>query len=217
MKKRYIFIVITIILAIVIQVLSVNITPALKKIADKEINRFCQMVINNTPFPVTLDHQELIKINRNGDEIATINFNTSYASSIGAKMVNKLDELFVAIEEGTYKKTDNPFYQRRFQKMSDEGGVIASIPIGALTQNPFLAGVGPKIKLKYETISAITCSVEKDVKSYGVNHVMVSLKLVIKIKMMVLLPFYNEEFNKDYDYPLVMEIIEGEVPNWYQN
>lgn len=56
------------------------------------------------PFPVTLDHQELIKINRNGDEIATINFNTSYASSIGAKMVNKLDELFVAIEEGTYKK-----------------------------------------------------------------------------------------------------------------
>ena len=203
MKKRYIFIVITIILAIVIQVLSVNITPALKKIADKEINRFCQMVINNTPFPVTLDHQELIKINRNGDEIATINFNTSYASSIGAKMVNKLDELFVAIEEGTYKKT--------------EGGVIASIPIGALTQNPFLAGVGPKIKLKYETISAITCSVEKDVKSYGVNHVMVSLKLVIKIKMMVLLPFYNEEFNKDYDYPLVMEIIEGEVPNWYQN
>jgi len=37
MKKRYIFIVITIILAIVIQVLSVNITPALKKIADKEI------------------------------------------------------------------------------------------------------------------------------------------------------------------------------------
>ena len=121
------------------------------------------------------------------------------------------------IEEGTYKKTDNSFYQRRFQKMSDEGGVIASIPIGALTQNPFLAGVGPKIKLKYETISAITCSVEKDVKSYGVNHVMVSLKLVIKIKMMVLLPFYNEEFNKDYDYPLVMEIIEGEVPNWYQN
>ena len=105
MKKRYIFIVITIILAIVIQVLSVNITPALKKIADKEINRFCQMVINNTPFPVTLDHQELIKINRNGDEIATINFNTSYASSIGAKMVNKLDELFVAIEEGTYKVT----------------------------------------------------------------------------------------------------------------
>ena len=27
----------------------------------------------------------------------------------------------------------------------------------------------------------------------------------------------TEEFNKDYDYPLVMESIEGEVPNWYQD
>ena len=217
MKKHYIFIVIIIIIVIIIQVLTVNITPALKTIADKEVNRFCQMVINNTPLPVQLDHQELITINRSGDKIATINFNTNYASSIGAKMVNQLDELFVAIEEGTYKKSDNSFYQRRVQKMSDEGGVIATIPIGALTRNPFLARIGPKIKLRYETISAITCSVEKDIQSYGVNHVMVSLKLVIKIKMMVLLPFYNEEFNKDYDYPLVMEIIEGEVPNWYQN
>lgn len=76
----------------------------LKKIADKEIDRFCQMVINNTPLPVELDHQELIRINRNGDEISTINFNTNYASGIGAKIVNGLDELFSSIEEGAYKK-----------------------------------------------------------------------------------------------------------------
>lgn len=215
MKKRYIFIIIIIIIVIIIQTLSIKVTPALKKIADKEINRFCQMVINNTPFPATLDHQKLVQINRNGNEIATINFNTNYASNIGAKMVNQLDELFIAIEEGTYQKTDNSFYQQRLKKISDEGGVIASIPFGALLENPFLANIGPPIKLRYKTISAITCSVEKDVKSYGVNHVMVSLKLVIKIKMMVLLPFYNKEFNKDYDYPLIMEIIEGEVPSWY--
>ena len=48
------------------------------------------MVINNTPFPAKLDHQELIRINRNGNEISTINFNTNYASSIGAKIVNQL-------------------------------------------------------------------------------------------------------------------------------
>ena len=66
----------------------------LKKIATKEIDRFCQMVINNTPFPVELDHQELIKVNRSGNEISTINFDTNYASSIGAKIVNNLDELY---------------------------------------------------------------------------------------------------------------------------
>ena len=208
MKKRYLFIII-VILGVILHFLSVSITPMLKKIATKEIDRFCQMVINNTPFPVELDHQELIKVNRSGNEISTINFDTNYASSIGAKIVNNLDELFVSLEEGAYKKTDDTFYQRKLEEISNTGGVIASVPLGMMTDNPFLAEVGPKIK--------ITCTVNKEIKSYGVNHVMVSLSLTIKIKMMVLLPFYNEEFNKAYDYPLVIEIIEGEVPNWYQN
>lgn len=217
MKKRYIIIIILVVFAIMIQLLSINVTPMLKKIADKEIDRFCQMVINNTPFPAKLDHQELIRINRNGNEISTINFNTNYASSIGAKIVNELDELFSSVEEGVYKKTDNSFYQRKLEKISKDGGVIASVPIGMLTDNPFLANLGPNIKIRYKTISAITSTVNKEIKSYGVNHVMVSLTLTIKIKMMVLLPFYNEEFNKSYEYPLIIEIIEGEVPNWYQN
>lgn len=217
MKKRYIFIIVIVILGAILHFFSVQITPMLKKIADKEIDRFCQMVINNTPFPVELDHQELINVDRSGNEISTINFDTSYASSIGAKIVNNLDELFVSLEEGVYKKTDDTFYQRKLEKISKDGGVIASVPIGMLADNPFLAELGPKIKIRYKTISAITCTVNKEIKSYGVNHVMVSLSLTIKIKMMVLLPFYNEEFNKAYDYPLVIEIIEGEVPNWYQN
>ena len=42
------------------------------------------MIINNTQFPVELEHDDLIAISRNGDEIVDINFNTNYASSLGA-------------------------------------------------------------------------------------------------------------------------------------
>ena len=89
--------------------------------------------------------------------------------------------------------------------------------MGILLNNPFLADFGPKINIRYKSISAITSSLDKEIKSYGVNHMMISLTITIKIKLMVLVPFYDEEFNKSYDYPLIMEIIEGEVPNWYQN
>ena len=217
MKKRYFVILIIIIIAILIQLICLNITPALQSIATKEVNRFCQMVINNTPFPVELKHDDLIQINRNNDEIASINFNTNYASSIGAMLVNQLEEIFYAIEAGTYQKTDDSFYQNKLQQMSDDKGVIASVKLGLLTNNPFLAYVGPSINLRYQTISAITSSIEKDIQSYGVNHVMVSLKIVVKINLLVLFPFYNQEFSQEYDYPLIIEVIEGEVPNWYQN
>ena len=93
--------------------------------------------------------------------------------------MNQLEDLFYSIEAGTYQKEDNSFYQNKLQQMSDDGGLIATIRLGLLTDNPFLANVGPKINLKYKTISAITST--------------------------------------EYDYPLVMEVIEGEVPNWYQN
>ena len=131
--------------------------------------------------------------------------------------MNQLEDLFYSIEAGTYQKEDNSFYQNKLQQMSDNGGVIATIRLGLLTDNPFLANVGPKLNLKYKTISAITSTVEENIENYGVNHVMVSLKIVIKIRLMVLFPFYNEEFSHKYDYPLVMEVIGCEVPNWYQN
>ncbi|MFR1757339.1 sporulation protein YunB [Thomasclavelia spiroformis] len=131
--------------------------------------------------------------------------------------MNQLEDLFYSIEAGTYQKEDNSFYQNKLQQMSDDGGLIATIRLGLLTDNPFLANVGPKINLKYKTISAITSTVEENIENYGVNHVMVSLKIVIKIRLMVLFPFYNDEFSHEYDYPLVMEVIGCEVPNWYQN
>lgn len=131
--------------------------------------------------------------------------------------MNQLEDLFYSIEAGTYQKEDNSFYQNKLQQMSDDGGLIATIRLGLLTDNPFLANVGPKINLKYKTISAITSTVEENIENYGVNHVMVSLKIVIKIRLMMLFPFYNEEFSHEYDYPLVMEVIGCEVPNWYQN
>ena len=209
MKKRYLLLIILVILALIINFICLSITPALKTVADKEVNRFCQMIINNTPFPVELEPGDLIQVERSGDTI--------FASSIGAKIVNQLEDIFYAVEEGCYLSSDNSFYQRQLQNMSDQGGVIAEIKLGLLTNNPFLATIGPSIKLRYQTISAITSSIEEDINDYGVNHVMVSLKIVIKIQLLVLMPFYHDEFVHEYDYPLLMEIIEGEVPNWYQN
>lgn len=66
--------------------------------------------------------------------------------------MNQLEDLFYSIEAGTYQKEDNSFYQNKLQQMSDDGGVIATIRLGLLTDNPFLANVGPKINLKYKTI-----------------------------------------------------------------
>ena len=215
MKRKYLLIILVII--VIIYFISGRITPIIKKIADKEINRFCQMIINNVELPIEVDHQKLVNIKRSGDTIVSINFDTSYASGIGDQIVDELEKIFYTIEAGKYKKKDNSIYQLKLEEVSKNNGIIASVHLGMLSNNPFLADFGPKINIKYKSISAITSSLDKEIKSYGVNHIMISLNIIVKIKLMVLVPFYDEEFNKSYDYPLIMEIIEGEVPNWYQN
>lgn len=62
------------------------------------------MIINNVELPVEVDHQKLVNIKRSGDSIASINFDTSYAADIGAKIVDELEKIFFEIEEGKYKK-----------------------------------------------------------------------------------------------------------------
>lgn len=62
------------------------------------------MIINNVELPVEVDHQKLVNIKRNGDSIASINFDTSYAADIGAKIVDELEKIFLKLKKENIKK-----------------------------------------------------------------------------------------------------------------
>lgn len=219
MKKGFAFIIVIIVLALIgIQVMSVNSTPIIKAIADKEVTQFCQLVVNHTTFTYDNLSQEVLKIERNSDgKISIIDFDMARISSMSGDLVLQVEELLLQLEEGTYQKKDDSVYARRLKKINDAKGVIASMPLGMLTNNPFFASMGPSLKIKYQTLAHVSSSVEKEIKNYGINRIMISINIVLNIKLMVLAPFYKEEYVQKVTFPLLLEIIEGEVPNWYQN
>lgn len=203
---------------VIVQVFSVNCIPLIKNIANKEIQRFCQLIVNQTAFNYNDISSDLIKIERDNDNnIKMIDFNMAYATKISGELVLQIEETLLEIEEGQYNASKNTIYDKKIKKISDDGGVIASIPMGMLTNNPFFASMGPKMKIRYETLSHVSSTIKKEVKSYGINHIMVGLTAVVTIKLMVLVPFYKEEHVQNISFPLTLEIIEGEVPSWYQN
>lgn len=203
---------------VIVQVFSVNCIPLIKNIANKEVQRFCQLIVNQTTFNYNDISSDLIKIERDNDNnIKMIDFNMAYATKISGELVLQIEETLLEIEEGQYNASKNTIYDKKIKKVSDDGGVIASIPMGMLTNNPFFASMGPKMKIRYETLSHVSSTIKKEVKSYGINHIMVGLTAVVTIKLMVLVPFYKEEHVQNISFPLTLEIIEGEVPSWYQN
>jgi|AKYZ01.1.fsa_nt_gi sporulation protein YunB len=219
MKKVVIGMVVFLVaILIFVHVLATGITPAIKGIASKEVERFCQLIVNHAGLLYTNITDDLVKVERDSnDQVFLIDFDMIYATKVATELVLQIEELLLSLEDGLYESTEDSIYDSRLQTISDNKGVIATIPLGLLSNNPLLAGTGPNLKIRYKTISQVSSSVLQDVRDYGINRMMVGITIAITIHLRVIVPFYQEDYSHEIHFPLSLEIIEGQVPQWYQN
>lgn len=185
--------------------------PVIEKMAIKKMDQFVQLVINHVSFTEEIDDQQLFT-----DTDHTIEFNMVYINKICSQYVSDLENVLQLIQEGKYKKKNQSIYNQYLKEISDNQGIIASIPIGELTGNVFLENIGPRLHVRYQTQSLVSSNISKTVKSYGINHVLVTIDLTVLIELQILIPFRASNYKKSFQIPLVFKILEGEVPSWYQ-
>lgn len=208
MKKIVIIIVSLLVLLLIV---SFQMQPVIEKMAVKKMDQFVQLVINHVSFTEEIDDQQLFT-----DTDHTIEFNMVYINKICSQYVSNLENVLQLIQEGKYKKKNQSLYNQYLKEISDNQGIIASIPIGGLTGNVFLENIGPRLHVRYQTQSLVSSNISKTVKSYGINHVLVTIDLTVLIELQILIPFRASNYKKSFQIPLVFKILEGEVPSWYQ-
>lgn len=208
MKKIFIIIVSLLVLLLIV---SFQMQPVIEKMAIKKMDQFVQLVINHVSFTEEIDDQQLFT-----DTDHTIEFNMVYINKICSQYVSDLENVLQLIQEGKYKKKNQSLYNQYLKEISDNQGIIASIPIGGLTGNVFLENIGPRLHVRYQTQSLVSSNISKTVKSYGINHVLVTIDLTVLIELQILIPFRASNYKKSFQIPLVFKILEGEVPSWYQ-
>lgn len=208
MKKIFIIIVSLLILLLIV---SFQMQPVIEKMAVKKMDQFVQLVINHVSFTEEIDDQQLFT-----DTDHTVEFNMVYINKICSQYVSDLENVLQLIQEGKYKKKNQSIYNQYLKEISDNQGIIASIPIGGLTGNVFLENIGPRLHVRYQTQSLVSSNISKTVKSYGINHVLVTIDLTVLIELQILIPFRTSNYKKSFQIPLVFKILEGEVPSWYQ-
>ena len=208
MKKIFIIIVSLLVLLLIV---SFQMQPVIEKMAVKKMDQFVQLVINHVSFTEEIDDQQLFT-----DTDHTIEFNMVYINKICSQYVSDLENVLQLIQEGKYKKKNQSIYNQYLKEISDNQGIIASIPIGGLTGNVFLENIGPRLHVRYQTQSLVSSNISKTVKSYGINHVLVTIDLTVLIELQILIPFRTSNYKKSFQIPLVFKILEGEVPSWYQ-
>lgn len=87
------------------------------------------------------------------------------------------------------------------------------VPLGLLTGIDFLAGFGPRIRVRMVPVGAVTTLPRSDFTSGGINMINHRLYVYTKIVVRVVAPYIDVEVPVEQDIVLTNQIIPGKVPN----
>lgn len=89
------------------------------------------------------------------------------------------------------------------------------IPIGALTGNKYLAGSGPKMKIKIISAGDIATQIKTEFESAGINQTIYRIYLEIECNVSILTSYKTIDKRINNQVLLVETVVVGEVPQTY--
>jgi sporulation protein YunB len=89
------------------------------------------------------------------------------------------------------------------------------IPLGKILNSSLLSDYGPRIPLNIWMEGSPHITLLSNVESKGINTTMIHILIRADIQLATLMPFNEEHFPVAFDYPIVRELVVGEVPNFY--
>lgn len=226
-KKKSILTIITLIFILVliasfllINFFSKKASPILFSYAESETRKLTTLIINKAvtkQIASNMDVEELFEIVKNNDnDIQLITYNSINVT----KMLNAITSLvqlnLKAIEEGNIDLMELPDDTlSSYDEDKLRQGIIYEIPMGVITSSAFLANVGPKIPVKLNLIGDVVTGVESKVSEYGINNAMLEVGIKVEVTSKINLPFISEDVCVSTTVPIVMKIIQGNIPNMY--
>ena len=64
-------------------------------------------------------------------------------------------------------------------------------------------------------IGTVFSKLSVDIKDYGINNALVKVNINIESEVKILLPFVSSVKKINVDVPIIMKVIEGNVPSYY--
>lgn len=196
-KKIFKILVILIIAMSTFKTTSKAISSIYEGLCNEKVTHIATEIINSEVSRVLLeyDYKDLVTVIKNEED------NTNILKT-DVVIINKItSELPMAIET-------------RFQALEKEKIVI---PIGALTGNTYLAGMGPKTNIKVIQTGNILTEVKTEFESAGINQTIYRIYLELRGVVNILTP-YNTISKEIVNQVLLVEtVIVGDVPQTYLN
>lgn len=103
------------------------------------------------------------------------------------------------------------------RRLSEVSTATLSIPIGTLTGSSLLAGRGPALKVKMQSVGSATASFRNTFSAAGINQTRHQILLDVHVSVSILLPGFRTSTKVSNEISVAETIIVGSVPENYTN
>ena len=197
-RKIFVVVIIILIIAYFTAIMIINsINPSLERqsiiiaraTAERLSNEACQETMQG------LGYQDLCEIQKDNDgNVTMINLNVINVNKVSSQIALKV---------------------QKKKKKNNNGTIIISL--GSISGDKVLAGKGPKVEVKVETIGAIQTSIKSEFLEAGINQSLHKIYISIDCKMAIISPYKDTEEEIVTEVLLAESVIVGRIPQTYYN
>ena len=199
----------------ILKLFSQKALPIFLDYSEVEVNRIASLVINNSIIneigtKVVFDDLFIIKEDKNGN-IVSMDVNSAEVNKILIEASKLLEQNLKYLETGEVDRLK----VNGLNINSKKRGVIYELPSGIIFNNLLLNNLLPKIPVRLNLVGSIFCKLTTDVESYGINNAIFRVNINATTTVRVVLPFTSKNITLEASIPVIIKIIEGDVPNYY--
>jgi len=215
--NRILFVVILLIISIIyaFKIFNEKALPQFISYSEIETKKIVSNIISNTITEeitnnINMDDLFITLKDSNGD-IQSIDFNSSEVNKILVKSSKSVEQNLRYLESGEVDNLNLSNYD--YEKFKN--GIIYELPSGIIFNNTLLNNILPKIPIKMSLIGNVLAKLTTSVDSYGINNALIKVNINIEAEVKILMPFVSANTKLNVDVPIIMKIMEGNVPSYY--
>lgn len=191
----------------------IDVKPLIINYSEMEANKLATLIINTAIIEENLEEEINNLYIKENEFITTIDYDTKKLNEILANLTLKIQNCFGAIENNEIDEIGYKILEKYNYKALKKGTFI-NIPLGYLTGSPFLASYGPKIPIKIHLIGDVRTDIKTSTQNYGLNNTLLKIYIYIEVVTQSVFPLVSNIQTTIVEYPVVLKIIQGEVPNY---
>ena len=202
-------------------VVNEGLKPTLMSYAESQTRSIATLVISNAinnKITDVIDLDGIIEESPITDNsTSNVKFNAEIVNKVKAETTKLVQANLSEAEKGNLdqlaKLTDLDIETEK----SDEEGIVYYVPLGQATNNVLLGNLGPKIPVRFTAIGDVRSDVKAKIEDFGINNAYIQVYIEITVNVQIIIPFATEVATISEDVPVAMYLMEGNVPQYYNN